>query len=638
MCGIAGIVTRDPERPTSPERLAAMVATLRHRGPDDRGQVALPGAALGMRRLSIIDVAGGRQPFTNETGDIHLVGNGEIYNHADLRAELTAAGHRFRSASDIEVVLHAYETWGAACIERIHGMFAVALWDARSQTLWAARDRAGEKPLYYAETADGLVLASEIKALLACADVSREVDVEALDQFLTYEYVMSPRTIFAAIRRLPAAHMLTWRAGALTIAPYWDAAAIAPRDWSDDDAAGALRETLERAVARQMMSDVPLGAFLSGGIDSSAVVACMCDAAQRTNRPVNTFSMGFADGSYDELPHARVVAERFGTRHREGMVEPDIAALFDQLIVHLDEPFADVSLFPTYLVSTIAREHVTVALSGDGGDELFAGYDTYAADRLARRLAAFAPRGAMRAIAAVAAHVPPSERKKGLINKLKRFTAGAAHAPADIAHYRWMTYVSPEAKRELYTPALRDALVGADAYRPVRDALGAWEGDDLLNRQLYADLRRYLADDILVKVDRMSMATSLETRAPFLDVDVMELAFSMPGRLKMRGAARKFILKRAFAARLPASILRRSKEGFSIPMKNWLKRELAPLMHDLLSPERLARRGWMEPRAVASRIAAHVAGRENHAHLLFSLMVLERWAQAALDPPQSGSR
>ena len=637
MCGIAGIVARDPERPTPADGLAAMVATLRHRGPDDAGQIALPGAGLGMRRLSIIDVDGGGQPFTNEDGTIHLVGNGEIYNHAELRADLAERGHRFRSGSDIEAVLHAYEAWGDGCLERIHGMFAIALWDARTQTLWAARDRAGEKPLYYAETPDGLVLASEIKALLACPDVSRDVDLEALDQFLTYEYVPSPRTIFAAIRRLPAAHALTWHAGDLTIAPYWDAAAIAPRDWTDDNAAGALRETLERSVDRQMMSDVPLGAFLSGGIDSSAVVACMCEAAKRSNSPVNTFSMGFADGSYNELPHARLIAGRFGTHHREGTVEPDIAALFDQLIVHLDEPFADVSLFPTYLVSTIAREHVTVALSGDGGDELFGGYDTYAADRLARRLAAVAPNGALRAIAAAAAHLPPRERKKGLVNKLKRFTAGIAEAPADIGHYRWMTYVSPETKRVLYTPALRDALSRAESYRPVRDALGAFGGDDLLNRQLYADLRIYLADDILVKVDRMSMAASLETRAPFLDVDVIELACSMPGHLKVRGAERKFILKRAFADRLPASILRRPKEGFSIPMKNWLKRELAPLMHDLLSPERLARRGWIEPGAVAGRIAEHTAGRENHAHLLFSLMVLERWAQATIDSPQPGS-
>ena len=622
-----------------PAALAAMVRTLRHRGPDDAGQVALPGAGLGMRRLSIIDVAGGRQPFASEDGAVHLVGNGEIYNHQTVRAELVSAGHAFASGSDIEVAVHAYEEWGTAFVERLHGMFALALWDARSRTLVAARDRAGEKPLYYARTPRGLLLASEIKALLVAPDVSREVDLDALDQFLTYEYVITPRTIFSAVRRLPAAHYLVYRNGELVVARYWQAPAGAGATWSDEEAASALRETLGRAVARQMMSDVPLGAFLSGGIDSSAIVALMSEAARRDRSAVNTFSMGFADGSYNELPHARRVAEHFATRHREGEVVPDVVELFDRLIVHLDEPFADVSLFPTFLVSELARAHVTVALSGDGGDELFGGYDAYEADRLARRIAAAVPRPASRALAALAALLPPSEKKKGLVNRLKRFTAGLVDAPPEIAHYRWMTYASPAAKRRLYTPALRDALAGTDVYRPVRDALRGAGTDDLLNRQLYTDLSIYLADDILVKVDRMSMAASLETRAPFLDVDVMELAFAMPGRLKIRGRERKYVLKRALADVLPASILERSKEGFSIPMKNWLKRDLAPLMHDLLSPERLRRRGWVEPDAVAARVAAHTAGRENHAHLLFSLMVLERWAQAFLDPaaPHAGS-
>ena len=639
MCGIAGIAHRDPERPVAAADVAAMVRTLRHRGPDDAGQVALAGAGLGMRRLSIIDVTGGRQPFASEDGAVHLVGNGEIYNHRTLRAELAEAGHAFASGSDVEVALHAYEEWGTAFVERLHGMFALALWDARSRTLVAARDRAGEKPLYYARTPRGLLLASEIKALLVAPDVSREVDLDALDQFLTYEYVITPRTIFSAVRRLPAAHCLVYRGGEIAVTRYWRPPAAAPGAWSDEEAAAALRETLGRAVARQMMSDVPLGAFLSGGIDSSAIVALMSEAARRERATVNTFSMGFADGSYNELPHARRVAARFGTRHREGEVVPDVVELFDRLIVHLDEPFADVSLFPTFLVSELARTHVTVALSGDGGDELFGGYDAYEADRLARRIAAALPRPATRALAALAALLPPSEKKKGLVNRLKRFTAGLAEAPPEIAHYRWMTYVSPAAKRRLYTPALRAALAGADVYRPVRDALRGAGTDDLLNRQLHADLGIYLADDILVKVDRMSMAASLETRAPFLDVEVMELAFSMPGRLKVRGGERKYVLKRALADALPASILERSKEGFSIPMKNWLKRELAPLMRDLLAPERVRRRGWVEPDVVAARMAAHAAGRENHAHLLFSLMVLERWAQAFLDgaAPQAGS-
>ena len=635
MCGIAGIVERDPRRPVSPDRLAAMVRTLRHRGPDDDGQVVGPGAGLGMRRLSIIDVEGGQQPFSSEDGVIQLVGNGEIYNHEMLRGQLGACGHRFRSRSDIEVLVHAYEEWGETFLERVRGMFAIALWDGRSRTLLAARDRAGEKPLYYAETAQGLLLASEIKALLVCPEVSRDVDLESLDQFLTYEYVISPRTIFSAVRRLPAASYLTYREGAVAVTRYWDAACVAPRDWTDDDAAAALRETLGRAVSSQMMSDVPLGAFLSGGIDSSAIVALMAEASSERNTTVNTFSMGFANGSYNELPYAREVASRFGTNHREGTVEPDLAELFDRLVVHLDEPFADVSLFPTYLVSQIARERVTVALSGDGGDELFGGYDAYEADRLARRMARVVPQAAMPALAGLTALFPPSERKKGLVNKLKRFVEGATEAPAAIEHYRWMTFLGPAAKRRLYTPGLASALAEADVYRPVRDALGSAGTDDLLNRQLYADLSIYLSNDILVKVDRMSMATSLETRAPFLDVDVMELAFSMRGHLKIRDGERKFVLKRALADTLPDSILYRAKEGFSIPMKNWLKTELAPLMRDLLSPERVARRGWFDPASVARRIEAHTAGRENQAHVLFSLMVLERWAQAFVDVGQT---
>jgi asparagine synthase (glutamine-hydrolysing) len=509
-------------------------------------------------------------------------------------------------------------------------MFAIALWDGRTRTLIAARDRAGEKPLYYARTSRGLVLASEIKALLTRRDVSRELDLEALDQFLTYEYVISPRTIFRHIRRLPAAHYLKFQGGELTIHRYWDAAAIAVRPWRVEDAVPALQAALARAVDSQMMSDVPLGVFLSGGVDSTTVVAFMSQAAARRGVTVNTFSMGFDDGSYDELPYARRAASAFGTNHREGRVTPDVAALFDRLVVHLDEPFGDVSLFPTYLVSRLAREHVTVALGGDGGDELFGGYDTYQAQRLAARLERFLPQGAARAIDAVAAMVPPTERKKGLVNSLKRFLAGYAHAPRELAHYRWMTFAHPALKRSLYSPRLREATAAADVHREVREALGA-RGDDAINRQLYADLVIYLADDILVKVDRMSMATSLETRAPFLDVDVMELAFSMPGDFKVRGGQRKWILARALEGLVPAPILERRKEGFSIPLKQWLRRELTPLVDRLLAPERLARRGLFVPSAVERLVGEHRGGRQNHAHVLFCLMVFERWAEAMLD-------
>jgi asparagine synthase (glutamine-hydrolysing) len=631
MCGIAGIVERDPVRPVLRDELGRMVETLRHRGPDEDGTVTLPGVGLGIRRLSIIDVAGGQQPFASEDGAIQLVANGEIYNHAELRTDLISRGHRFRSGSDVEVIVHGYEEYGVAVLDRLRGMFAFALWDGSNRRLFAARDRAGEKPLYYAQTPERLLFASEMKALLVRPDVSREVNLEALDQFLTYEYVLTPRTIFTSVRTLPPAHYLLYQHGAVKLERYWDAASVSVRDWTDDEAAAALRESLGRAVSGQMMADVPLGAFLSGGIDSSAIVALMTDACDGDAGRVNTFSMGFESASYDELPYAREVATRFETRHREGMVNPDLSDLFERLVTQFDQPFADVSLFPTYLVSQLAREHVTVALSGDGGDELFGGYDTYQAEAIAHRVATVVPDAAVAFTAGLAALLPPSEKKKGLVNKIRRFTHGMAMAPKSLAQYRWMTFLDVDAKKGLYTPSLQAALTGSDVYAPIRRHLRGAHTDDLLNRQLYTDLQVYLADDILVKVDRMSMATSLETRAPFLDVDVMELAFSMPGHLKIRSGERKYVLKRAMKGLLPESVLTRGKEGFSIPMKTWLRRDWAPMMQDLLGPDQVSRRGWLEPAQVTRRVTEHLTGSQNHAHLLFSLMVLERWAQEFLD-------
>ena len=603
-----------------------MVRMLVHRGPDDEGAVMRPGVGLGMRRLAIIDVATGQQPFGNETDEIQLVANGEIYNFQQLRDELRAQGHTIRTQSDIEVLVHAYEQWGLDFLTRVRGMFALALWDGRTRTLIAARDRAGEKPLYWTQTSRGLLLASEVKALLVRPEVTRELDPEAIDQFLTYEYVLAPRTILKGIHKLPPGHYLTFRDGTVSVRSYWDAAAVQPRAWREDEAAEALRAALRHATVSQMIADVPLGAFLSGGIDSSSIVAFMSEASLQ---PVNTFSIGFDDGTYNELPYAREVAALFNANHRERTVSPNLHELFEKLIVHLDEPFADVSLFPTFLVSQLAREHVTVALSGDGGDELFGGYDAYQAQALATRFAWMGDT-LLPAAAAVAAALPPTEKKKGLVNKFKRFTLGATQAPTDLGHYRWMVYLSPRAKQRLYTERLRSALSHSDVYAPVRDALARYGHSDLTNRQFYADLSLYLADDILVKVDRMSMATSLETRAPFLDADVMKLAFSMPGDLKIRAGERKWILKRAMRGVLPDRILTRKKEGFSIPMKNWLRRELQPLMRTLLSPERVAARGLFAPAEVNRLVEDHVAGRENHAHTLFPLMVFERWCEAHL--------
>ena len=628
MCGIVGIVESELSRPVLSEDLGRMVRMLVHRGPDDEGAFIGDGVGLGMRRLAIIDVATGQQPFGNESDDIQLVANGEIYNFQQLRDELRAAGHVIHTQSDIEVLVHAYEEWGIDFLPRVRGMFALALWDARTRTLIAARDRAGEKPLYWTQTSRGLLLASEVKALLVRPEVTRELDPEAVDQFLTYEYVLAPRTILKGVHKLPPGHYLMYRDGEVRVRRYWDAAAVRLRAWTDDDAADALRGALKRATVSQMVADVPLGAFLSGGIDSSTLVAFMAEASMQ---PVNTFSIGFDDGTYNELPYAREVAQVFGSNHRERTVTPNLNELFDKLVVHLDEPFADVSLFPTFLVSQLAREHVTVALSGDGGDELFGGYDAYQAQELATRFAWMGD-SLLPAAAAIASALPPTEKKKGLVNKFKRFTLGATQAPRDLGHYRWMVYLNPKAKQRLYTSTLQNALVDSDVYAPVRDALERYGHSDLTNRQLYADLALYLADDILVKVDRMSMATSLETRAPFLDADVMELAFSMPGNLKIRNGERKWILKRAMQGVLPERILTRKKEGFSIPMKNWLRRELQPLMRSLLAPDRVATRGLFEPAEVTRLIEEHVAGRENHAHTLFPLMVFERWCDAHLRP------
>ncbi len=628
MCGIVGIIERDLQTPVPQGDVERMVRTLNHRGPDEEGSVLLPGVGLAMRRLSIVDLAGGQQPFANEDGTIQVVANGEIYNFPEIKRDLLAKGHQFRSRSDIEVIVHAYEEYGTGFLSRLRGMFALALWDGRTRTLLAARDRAGEKPLYYTLTPTGLRLASEIKALLSRREVSREIDFEALDQFLTYEYIIAPRTIFAGIRKLPAAHYLTYRDGQIAVHRYWDAAAVEPVAWRESDAVEALRTALGAAVRSQMMADVPLGLFLSGGIDSSAVAMLLKDLPGASD--VSSFSMGFSDGSYNELPYARQIAELCGTRHYEGMVTPDVAALFERLIVHLDEPFADVSLFPTFMVSQMAREHVKVVLTGDGGDELFGGYDAYAAQALAARWEGLLPDAASRGADAVLSLLPPTRKKKGLVNKARRFVDGLANAPSSIAHYRWMTFLSADAKRRLYTGRFREALGAADTYQPVREALARWNTDDLLNRQLYADLSIYLADDILVKVDRMSMATSLETRAPFLDADVMDLAFSMPGDLKIRGGTRKYVLKQAVRGLVPDSILDRSKEGFSIPMKTWLRGELRPMMERLLDPQRLGAAGLIEPDEVARLMREHGAGSANHAHVLFSLMVFEQWREGVL--------
>jgi asparagine synthase (glutamine-hydrolysing) len=626
VCGIAGFWNLRSGKPAGRDVLAAMTGRLHHRGPDEDGFLLDGGVGLGMRRLQVVDPLGGHQPMPNEDGTVHVVFNGEIYNHADLRRELEARGHRFRTRSDTEAIVHAWEEWGHACVERFNGMFALAIWDARRRTLFLARDRLGIKPLYVWQGDEGVVFGSELKAVLTPPWVPLEWDLAALDDFVTWEYVPAPRSIVAGISKLAQGSYLLFEADRpdATVQPrtFWSLQAgqhPAPR--STEVAAGELRERLELSVRRRLMADVPLGAFLSGGIDSSIIVGLMSDVV---NEPVRTFSMGFEDRSYNELHFARRVADAFGTRHREELVTCDLVEMADNLAGFYDEPFGDVSAFPTWLISSLARQDVTVALSGDGGDELFAGYDHYRAHRWAHRLRLLVPRWGWRAVDRALDAVPPAAAKKGVRNKAKRFAEGLRRPP-ELEHARWLAFQDLVERDALYTPHLAAAVANRDPfghYRALMEDATA-HGFTGLQRQLYTDVRGYLADDILTKVDRASMAVSLEVRVPFLDHELVEFAMAVPAGWKLRGGASKWILRQAFADMLPPEVLKRGKEGFSIPMKNWLRGPLQPLMRDLLSPARLEAAGWFQPRQVQRMVEEHVAGRRNHAHRLWCLMTLE---------------
>jgi asparagine synthase (glutamine-hydrolysing) len=626
MCGIAGYWNYRSGRPADLEIVRACTHTLQHRGPDEDGFHVEGSLALGMRRLRVVDPEGGHQPMPNEDGRVRVVFNGEIYNHVALRTQLAAAGHSFRTRSDTEAIVHAWEEWGPACVERFNGMFALAIWDAGKRQLFLARDRLGIKPLYVHDGADGVVFGSELKAVLAAPWVPLEWDMQAVDDFLTWEYVPAPRSIVAAVHKLPAATWLLYDEARPHAPPrsrrYWTLEADDARGpASPADAAHELRERMRDSVRRRLMADVPLGAFLSGGIDSSIITGLMSAA---TPGHVRTFSMGFEDRSYDELAHARTVAAHFGTTHREERVTPDVVGLAGRLADYYDEPFGDVSAFPTYLLSALARQDVTVALSGDGGDELFAGYDHYRADRWARRLRHALRGPGWRAIDRLLGALPPRPAKKGVINKAARFAEGIRRPP-DLGHARWLVFQDLAQRRALYTG---DALAGVRDHDPFHYYRGllreaAERGFTGLQAQLHADVRGYLADDILTKVDRASMAVSLEVRVPFLDHEMVEFAMRVPDRWKLRGETGKWILRQAFAPMLPPSTVRRAKEGFSMPMKTWLRGPLQPLMRELLSPERIAGRGWFHHNEIGRLIEEHVGGRQNHAHRLWCLMALE---------------
>lgn len=626
MCGIYGAVSAIPERTVDREALEHMGRVLYHRGPDDAGCRVDEQVGLGVRRLSIIDLVTGHQPVTNEDGTIWLVFNGEIYNFQELRNTLESKGHIFFSKGDTEVIIHAYEEYGVHCLEHLNGMFAFAVWDSHRRRLFMARDRLGIKPLHYWVGSDQIVFGSELKAVLAYPDVPRSVDIAALDQYLTLEYIPAPRTIYQGVRKLLPGHWLIFQEGRLAVEPYWD---IHFREPPKDKltCVEMLTDLIRDAVRLRLVSDVPLGALLSGGIDSSTIVAFMSEAS---SMPVRTYSIGFDDRTYDELPYARTIAAQYGTDHCEDILQPDITDLTERLVNHLDEPFADFSIFPTYLVSKLASQSVKVVLSGDGGDEIFGGYETYIAQDLDRYYRWLPALLRQQALPALMDRVPPQAAKKGLINKTKRFIEGGA-LPPQLQHARWMMFMTDDAKNELYCPELQDSLNGCAATSLFEDTFKRVARWDPLAQQQYVDIKTYLADDILTKVDRMSMAASIEARVPLLDHRIVEFALSLPPQMKLQRGRTKAILREAMRGRLPEAVLDKPKEGFSIPLKQWLRGTLRPMMTDLLSADCVQRRGYFEPQTVLRWMQEHQDGRFNHSHRLWALMVFELWHHQVLD-------
>jgi asparagine synthase (glutamine-hydrolysing) len=626
MCGIYGVVSRIPNKGVDRSALRRMGQVLRHRGPDDEGCHVDGQVGLGVRRLSVIDLATGHQPVTNEDETMWLVCNGEIYNYQELRDTLEKQGHIFVSESDTEVIIHAFEEYGDRCVEHLNGMFVFAVWDAPRRRLTIARDRLGIKPLYYWLNGHQIVFGSELKAVIAHPDVPRRIDFIALDQFLTLEYIPAPRTIFRGIYKLPPGHRLIFEEAGLTVERYWD---VHLREIPGDEAARAemLIDLIRDAVRLRLASDVPLGALLSGGIDSSTVVAFMSEVS---STPVRTFSIGFDDQTYDELPYARTVAAHFCTDHCEEVLQPAIAPLAERLVGHLDEPFGDFSVFPTYLVSRLAGESVKVVLSGDGGDEVFGGYETYVAQYVDRYYRWLPAPLRQRALPALLDWVPPQSAKRGLINKAKRFVDGGA-LPASLQHTRWMMFMSDDDKTQLYRPDLQANLNGYTGASLLESYFQEATDLDPLAQQQYVDIKTYLVDDILTKVDRMSMAASIEARVPLLDHRIVEFALSLPPQSKLRYGRTKVILRRAMHGRLPEEVLNRPKQGFSIPLKHWLRGSLRPLMTDLLSTDCVRRRGYFEPQTVNGWVSEHLQRRANHSHRLWALMIFELWHRQILD-------
>jgi asparagine synthase (glutamine-hydrolysing) len=620
MCGICGVASANGS--ADPERVARMSATLIHRGPDSAGEFGDETVTLAARRLSIIDLETGDQPIANEDGTLHVVQNGELYNYRELRRELERAGHTFRTRGDTEVLLHLYEQHGDGFAERLRGMFAVAIWDAPRRRLVLARDRFGIKPLYYRATGDELAFASELRAL-----PRGEIDLDALEAFLAFNSIPAPLTIFREARKLPPGHLLLWEDGRVRLERFARPAPVPADELRDDEEAELveeLRARLRDSVRAHLVSDVPVGVLLSGGVDSALLAAL---AAEESTEPLRTFSIGFEERSFDELGDARRVAERYGTQHRELVLRPDAALLLPALAETFDEPFADSSALPTYLVSELAASDVKVALSGEGGDELFGGYYTYAADLLAARVG-----GLARLARPLVERLPTSSRKASFDYRAKHFVRAAHLQPLE-RHHGWKEIFSPDARAEL--TGRRSSFDPVDL---LRARYAETEGADELARLQHVDLGIYLVDDLLVKTDRASMAHSLEARVPYLDTVVTNLALALPTRHKVRGLAKKVLLRKAAEPLLPREIVRGKKRGFSIPAAAWLRGDLVPFARETLSKDALRRQGFFRPEPVHRLLDDHVAGREDLSRQLWGLLAFTLWHERHVERTPTETR
>jgi len=630
MCGICGIVRGEHAPGIDRPVVVAMTRAMTHRGPDEDGFYFDSFAGLGVRRLSIIDLSGGHQPIANEDGSLHIVFNGEIYNYRELRAFLSRKGHCFRTHSDTEVILHLFEEFGADAVQHLNGIFAFAVWNSRERTLFAARDRMGVKPFYFARTHDGLTFGSEMRVVLANPQVDRRLDLVGLNEYLSFEFVPTPRTIVANVERLAAGHTMRWHSGHVSITQYWTPSLARsesqpPVRWREY--ADALRDRLRDTIKHELVSDVPVGVLLSGGIDSSTISSFMVEQYPGT---VDSFSVTYEEPSFDESRYASIVARHLGTRHHEMSLTSRMAAdVVPQLAQLLDEPLGDASFIPTYLLSKFAAQHVKVVLGGDGGDELFGGYPTLAAHRLIEYYERIVPWGIRTyAIPRLLSYAPVSFDYISRDFKIRRFLAGRG-VPLEVRHHRWMGSFVAEDKADLFEDWVKPVL--GETYEPAYRCARECDARLPLNRILFDDMKLYLEGDILLKVDRASMAASLEVRVPFLNRQIVEFVSALPLELKLRRLTGKYLLKRAMIDRLPREILVRKKQGFAMPVAQWLTSSLRDLTFDMLSPARLARQGLFSPKYVKGLLEDHQARRKDNRKLIWTLLVFQLWAEHYLE-------